>query len=100
MLLKRRREGYLALLWSARQDSPELERTLLGHQGTVPCVAVTPGGDLAISGSQDCTLKIWDLELGAEVRTLGGHDALEVLDEVLQHVSLAHVVPPLGDSDS
>jgi WD40 repeat protein len=34
---------------------------------------VTADGKRAVSGSDDHTLKVWDLESGAEVRTLSGH---------------------------
>ena len=46
---------------------------LRGHTGAVTAVAVTPDGRCAISGSSDKTLKVWDLESGAELRTLEGH---------------------------
>jgi WD40 repeat protein len=36
-------------------------------------VSVTPDGSLAISGSDDRTLKVWELESGRAVQTLEGH---------------------------
>jgi WD40 repeat protein len=36
-------------------------------------VAVTPDGRHVISGSDDNTLRVWDLETGQELRTLEGH---------------------------
>ena len=39
----------------------------------VNAVAVTPDGKKAISGSDDSTLKVWDIEIGKELRTLRGH---------------------------
>lgn len=50
-----------------------LLRTLAGHTSDVTAVAVTSDGRLAVSGSWDKTLKMWDLATGAEVRTLEGH---------------------------
>ena len=38
-------------------------------------MAVTPDGRRAVSGSDDKTLKVWDLDSGAELRTLEGHDS-------------------------
>ncbi|MFC1717359.1 NB-ARC domain-containing protein, partial [Candidatus Poribacteria bacterium] len=55
------------------QAGGSLLRTLSGHEGGINSVAVTPDGKFAISGSSDNTLKVWDLDTGAEVRTLQGH---------------------------
>ncbi len=48
-------------------------RTLKGHGDGVRAVAVTPDGRRAVSGSDDRTLKVWDLEQGALLATLEGH---------------------------
>ena len=47
--------------------------TLEGHGDEVTALAVTPDGRRAVSGSCDNTLKVWDLERGAELATLEGH---------------------------
>jgi len=44
-----------------------------GHTGSVNTVAVTPDGTRAVSGSDDETLRVWDLSFGEEVATLKGH---------------------------
>jgi WD40 repeat protein len=48
-------------------------RTLEGHTGSVFSVAVTPDGRLALSGSDDRTLRLWDLESGKTIHILQGH---------------------------
>jgi WD40 repeat protein len=50
-----------------------LIRTLEGHTASVSAVAITPDGQRAVSASDDCTLRIWDLASGATLRTLEGH---------------------------
>ncbi len=52
------------------------EKTFIaeGHQGWIRAVAVTPNGKYAVSGSDDCTIRIWSLETGKLVRTLEGHN--------------------------
>jgi len=42
-------------------------RTLRGHSGYVTAVAVTAGGRLAISVSEDKTLRAWELGSGGEL---------------------------------
>ena len=59
-----------------REKQPELppgvslRHTLTGHRGRVRSVAVSGDGRRAVSGSNDRTLKLWDLESGAACRTL------------------------------
>mmetsp|Transcript_26851 Transcript_26851/g.65251 ORF Transcript_26851/g.65251 Transcript_26851/m.65251 type:complete len:430 (+) Transcript_26851:103-1392(+) len=47
--------------------------TLQGHQGPVHCVQVHPIFTVAVSGSEDGTIKIWDHESGDYMKTLKGH---------------------------
>jgi len=50
-----------------------LIRILEGHTNFVRVVVVTPDGKHVISGSDDNTLRVWDIESGEEIRTLKGH---------------------------
>jgi WD40 repeat protein len=52
---------------------PALVRTLKGHTKNVTCIDMTPDGKLAISGSRDRTLRVWNLQDGECLRTLEGH---------------------------
>jgi WD40 repeat protein len=52
------------------------ELTLAGHTAEVRCVAVASMARRVLSGSRDCTVRIWDLDTGAELRVLRGHKAL------------------------
>jgi WD40 repeat protein len=64
---------HFRLLWTASRESPALIRTFAGHQDWVGAVAVTPDGRSALSGSDDCTLKLWDLATGQPRLTFTGH---------------------------
>jgi WD40 repeat protein/serine/threonine protein kinase len=44
-----------------------------GHEGDVRSVFASPDGRLALSGSGDRTLRLWDLEAGRCLKTLSGH---------------------------
>jgi small GTP-binding protein len=48
--------------------------TLIGHEGGVWSVAVTPDGKRAVSASTDHTLQVWDLITCRSVATLKGHE--------------------------
>ena len=47
--------------------------TLAGHTGPVLAVACSPDGRLLASGGSDGTIRLWDVALQREVRTLPGH---------------------------
>src|SRR5262249_36287021 len=64
---------HFRLRWTPSRESPSLVRTFTGHQHWVGAVAVTPDGRYALSGSDDCTLKLWDLTTGQPHLTFSGH---------------------------
>ena len=67
----------LCPLWpSLTRPGGALLRTLEGHGGWVNAVALSGDGRTAVSGSDDKTLKVWDVATGKELRTLEGHGAL------------------------
>ena len=41
----------------------------------VTSIAFSPTGEWIVSGSEDHTIKVWDLSSGKEIRTLAGHSA-------------------------
>jgi energy-coupling factor transporter ATP-binding protein EcfA2 len=45
-----------------------------GHNGSVNSVSFSPDGKTLVSGSDDNTIKLWNVETGKEIRTLKGHD--------------------------
>lgn len=64
------------LLIKAKQRLPQSTRflkELRGHSGAVSSVCLSVDGKLALSGSYDNTLKLWDIETGNCLRTFKGH---------------------------
>lgn len=56
---------------SLPNTNPSFE--LKGHQKGVNCIAFHPAENFVVTGSDDCTIKFWDLETGSFERTLKGH---------------------------
>ena len=54
-------------------ESGNCLHTLLGHSGSVNSVAISPNGKIIASGSEDKTIKIWNLNTGTLLRTLTEH---------------------------
>ncbi|KAJ6102998.1 nuclear migration protein nudF [Penicillium sp. IBT 16267x] len=52
-------------------DQPD--HTLKSHRAAITSVAFHPTFNLLASSSEDCTIKIWDWELGEHEKTLKGH---------------------------
>lgn len=71
--LAKRRRPYLQERIRVRRESSELVRTLSGHTNAVVNVALSADGMLAVSASEDKTLKVWDVQTGRELYTLRGH---------------------------
>jgi WD40 repeat protein len=46
-----------------------------GHSSFILAVAIDPKGEYIVSGSDDKTVKIWELETGKLVNTLKGHSS-------------------------
>jgi len=61
------------LIWESASVSPASK--LAGHQHRVFAVAFSPDGKLIASGSQDATVKLWDIVTGKLLRTMKGHAA-------------------------
>jgi hypothetical protein len=57
-------------------------REFTGHDGPVGGIAVSQDGHYAVSGSQDGTIRVWDLISGAQAREL--QDVATTLSEVQQ----------------
>lgn len=47
--------------------------TLPGHTSTIRCMKTINGRPVAVSGSRDSSLKVWDVQKGELMHTLAGH---------------------------
>lgn len=65
------------IIWDLHRDDSNISgtprHTLMGHLSAVSDVAVSPDGTLALSGSRDGTLRLWEVDTGACYRELIGH---------------------------
>lgn len=48
-------------------------KTLNGHENKVEAIAFSPDGQFLVSGSDDCTVKVWQVSTGECIRTLEEH---------------------------
>ena len=63
-------------------DCPYFVRTLSGHQHSVRAIAAH--GDALVSGSYDCTVRVWKISTGETLHRLQGH-TMKVYSVVLDH---------------
>jgi WD40 repeat protein len=79
-------DEYLRLLQACKPAEPKpkvaestevhsLEETIgsLGHAGAIPSVAFSRDGNLALTGSRDYTVRLWEVKSWRELRVLEGH---------------------------
>ena len=67
--------GGIAYQW--RVDDPahaQLARKFEGHKDALYALALSPDGETLATGSYDQKIKLWNVETGAEIKTLSGHN--------------------------
>lgn len=66
--------GKLFRLWDL--ESEQLVQTFRGHTDRVGCVALSPDASVAVSGSDDRTVRVWDTATGNQIRCFNDSNAL------------------------
>jgi len=64
------------MIWELTPDAEEVgyaRKALTGHGQAVSSVVLSSDGQFALSGSWDKTMRLWDLNTGATVRTFNKH---------------------------
>jgi len=63
------------LMLASAAYAPGTRAVFSGHTKAVASVAFSPDGKIAISGSDDTTLRLWDVATHQTIRTFEGHQA-------------------------
>ena len=69
-----------ARLWNLRQST--LIREFHGHRGAIYAVAFSPDGKLALSAGCDGTMRLWNIDTGAELQQYGDLHIPERFDRI------------------
>ncbi len=59
---------YTIQLWDTR--SGEVTGILAGHDGNINCMALSPDGQVLVTGSKDCKVKVWDWRSGVTTQAM------------------------------
>ena len=60
---------------------------IIGHSGWVTSVSFSPDGNRIVSGSNDETLRVWDVTTGAIISTMEG----KIKSYNMFHIGLVHL---------
>lgn len=76
-----------------------VKKVILGHAATVLCLAFAPDGSLLVSGSEDRSIRLWDVATGGELAALEGPSfAVDALAFSPDCRTLASGAGPIGGS--
>ncbi len=66
--------GKDVILWDTDAVNAKLLKTLRGHSDVVRRVQFSPNGKWIVSGSDDKTIRIWEVATGKEIRVIRGNE--------------------------
>jgi WD40 repeat protein/serine/threonine protein kinase len=72
LLLTRKRIGGMGRIIGLH--SAWISRTFEGHPGSIRAVSIAPDGRSALTGGEDNTIMVWDLDTGKRLHVLEGHE--------------------------
>ena len=66
-----RQANNVAIVWNLA--TRERLRVLPGHTGSIVSISFSPDGHRLVTGSHDCTARVWDLASGVAVTEFTDH---------------------------
>jgi WD40 repeat protein len=81
-------------------QSGDLQHTLLGHQGEVSALAISPDCQIIASGSTDTTIKIWNLATGKLICTFSSHLTWGAHKNTISSFAFSPIGPILASSSN
>jgi len=65
---------FLSIQVYTNEANCEALKVFRGHEGSVKCVSFSPDGKTVISGSDDKTLRLWNVQSGKTLKVFRGHE--------------------------
>jgi COMPASS component SWD3 len=78
----------------------ELRHTSLGHEAEITAIVISPDSRVIATGSADTTLKIWNLETGKLICTLGSHLTWGAHKQRIVSLAFSPIAQTLASSSS
>ncbi|BCL39480.1 WD40 repeat domain-containing protein [Nostoc sp. MS1] len=66
-------DAIATLKYKRSLESPNLSKTITGHSGKVTSIAISPDGEVLVSGCTEQAVNIWNFPTGKLIRTLTGN---------------------------
>jgi uncharacterized protein with WD repeat len=66
-------DAIATLKYKRSLESPNLTKTITGHSGKVTSIAISPDGEVLVSGCTEQAVNIWNFPTGKLIRTLTGN---------------------------
>lgn len=78
----------------------ELRHTSLGHEAEITAIVISPDSRVIATGSADTTIKIWNLETGKLICTLGSHLTWGAHKQRIVSLAFSPIAQTLASSSS